>query len=156
MRKTEPAPATAVAACTSPDTRSIGAFRTLALVHLAEASLLAGDRASASSAAAQARARAIHSGERGFEAWARHVSAEIALDDARVDLAQTEFQSALALARELNMRPLVAHCHFGLGKLYRPTGNAAKAHEHLTTAAAMYREMGMGFWLEKAEAEQKA
>jgi hypothetical protein len=27
-----------------------------------------------------------------------------------------------------------------------------KAQEHLTTAATMYREMGMTFWLEKAEA----
>ena len=51
------------------------------------------------------------------------------------------------------MRPLAAHCHLGLGKLYRRTGNAARAQEHLTTAATMYREMGMTFWLEKAEAE---
>ena len=50
------------------------------------------------------------------------------------------------------MRPLVAHCHLGLGKLYRRTGDHAKAEEHLTTATAMYREMDMGFWLEKAEA----
>ena len=50
------------------------------------------------------------------------------------------------------MRPLVAHCHLGLGKLYRRTGDRAKAAEHLTTATTMYREMDMGFWLEKAEA----
>jgi uncharacterized protein HemY len=50
------------------------------------------------------------------------------------------------------MRPLVAHCHLGLGKLYRRAGDHAKAEEHLTTASAMYREMDMGFWLEKAEA----
>jgi hypothetical protein len=51
------------------------------------------------------------------------------------------------------VRPLVAHCHFGLGKLYRRTGEDAKAREQLTTAATMYREMGMRFWLEKADAE---
>ena len=51
------------------------------------------------------------------------------------------------------MRPLVAHCHLGLGTLYRRIRDQAKAQEHLTTAAAMYREMGMTFWLEKAEAE---
>jgi hypothetical protein len=50
------------------------------------------------------------------------------------------------------MRPLVAHCHLGLGQLYHRTGDGAKAQEHLTTAATMYREMDMGFWLEKAEA----
>jgi hypothetical protein len=51
------------------------------------------------------------------------------------------------------MRPLVAHCHLGLGKLYRRTGNRQRAQEHLTTATTMYREMDMRFWLEQAEAE---
>ena len=54
------------------------------------------------------------------------------------------------------MRPLVAHCHLGLGTLYRRTGDQAKATEHLTIATAMYREMGMIFWLEKAETELSA
>jgi hypothetical protein len=58
------------------------------------------------------------------------------------------------LADDLGMRPLVAHCHLGLGKLYRRTGDRAKAAKHLTTAATMYRDMGMTFWLEKAKAEQ--
>jgi hypothetical protein len=49
------------------------------------------------------------------------------------------------------LRPLGAHCHLGLGKLYRRTGDGVKAQERLTTARAMYREMGMAFWLEKAE-----
>jgi hypothetical protein len=51
------------------------------------------------------------------------------------------------------MRPLVAHCHLGLGKLYRRTGKREQATEHLTTAATMYRDMDMRFWLEQAEAE---
>ncbi len=51
------------------------------------------------------------------------------------------------------MRPLVAHCHAGLARLYRRTGKRAQADEHLTTATTMYREMGMTYWLEKAEAE---
>ena len=59
---------------------------------------------------------------------------------------------ALALANELGMRSLVTHCHLGLGTLYRRTGDRMKAQEHLTTATTMYREMGMSFWLEKAEA----
>ena len=50
------------------------------------------------------------------------------------------------------MRPLVAHCHLGLGKLYRRADDRARAGEHLQTALTMYREMDMGFWLEKAEA----
>jgi hypothetical protein len=57
--------------------------------------------------------------------------------------AEAHYRDAHALATELGMRPLVAHCHLGLGKLYRRTGDRAKAEEHLTTATAMYREMDM-------------
>ena len=66
--------------------------------------------------------------------------------------ADAAYRQALALAEELGMRPLVAHCHLGLGKLYRRTGDRAKAREHLTTATTMYREMDMGFWQQQAEA----
>ncbi len=51
------------------------------------------------------------------------------------------------------MRPLVAHCHLGLGKLHRRAGDDTKAREHLTTAATMYREMGMTYWLEQVAEE---
>ncbi len=51
------------------------------------------------------------------------------------------------------MRPLVAHCHLGLGKLYRRTGQRDRAQEHLTTSTTMYREMGMTYWLEKPKTE---
>jgi hypothetical protein len=54
------------------------------------------------------------------------------------------------------MRPLVAHCHLGLGKLYRRTDKREEAQEHLTVAATMCREMDMRFWLEQAEAELSA
>jgi hypothetical protein len=49
------------------------------------------------------------------------------------------------------MRPLIAHCHLGLGKLHLRTGKREQAQEHLATATTMYREMGMTYWLEKAE-----
>jgi len=45
------------------------------------------------------------------------------------------------LAEELSMRPLVARCHLGLGKLYRRTGEREQAQEHFTTATTLYREM---------------
>jgi hypothetical protein len=51
------------------------------------------------------------------------------------------------------MRPLVARCHLGLGKLARRMGKQQVAQEHLSAAATMCREMGMRFWLEQAEAE---
>jgi hypothetical protein len=70
--------------------------------------------------------------------------------------ADAAYHQAMALAEELGMRPLIAHCHLGLGKLYRRTGKRDQAQEHLTTATTMYREMGMTYWLEKAEAEVNA
>ena len=54
------------------------------------------------------------------------------------------------------MRPLAAHCHLGLGKLYARAGERDRAQEHLTTATTLYREMDMRFWLAQAEAEVKA
>jgi hypothetical protein len=51
------------------------------------------------------------------------------------------------------MRPLVAHCHLGLGKVYLRTSKRDQARDHLTAAATVYRDMDMSFWLEQAEAE---
>ncbi len=65
-------------------------------------------------------------------------------------------KQALALATELGMRPDAAHCHLGLGRLSRRAGKPEQAQEHLITAATMYREMDMRFWLEKAAAEMRA
>jgi Tetratricopeptide repeat len=72
-----------------------------------------------------------------------------------VTTAETHYSAALSLASELEMQPLVAHCHLGLGKLYLRTGKREQAREHLATATPMYREMGMTYWLEQAEAETR-
>ena len=94
---------------------------------------------------------------RGSEAYAIHLLGELAAlaDPPDGTTAEAHYREALSLAEERGMRPLVAHCHLGLGKLYRRTGDRAKAEEHLTTATTMYREMDMGFWLEKAEGALK-
>jgi hypothetical protein len=69
------------------------------------------------------------------------------------EIGESHYRQALSLAEPRGMRPLVAHCHLGLGKLYRRTGKREQAQKHLSTATTMYREMGMTYWLEKAEAE---
>jgi tetratricopeptide (TPR) repeat protein len=121
---------------------------------LGETYLLAGNLADATPLADRALALSRDRKERGVEAHALRLLGEIAAhrDPAEVETAETHYQQAVALATELGMRPLVAHCHFGLGKLSRRTGDHAKAQEHLATARAMYREMDMGFWREQAEA----
>jgi hypothetical protein len=70
--------------------------------------------------------------------------------------AEAEYKTALDHGESLGMRPLVAHCHLGLGKLYRRTDSPDQAREHLATATTMYCEMEMRFWLEQAEAEIRA
>jgi hypothetical protein len=68
-------------------------------------------------------------------------------------MAEAHYHQAMALAEELGMRPLVAHNHLGLGQLYRRAGRRPEARDQFGTAATMFREMDMLFWLEKAEAE---
>ena len=65
---------------------------------------------------------------------------------------QAHYRQALALAEELGMRPLVTHCHLGLGTLYVKTGQREQARAELSTAIEMYRSMEMTFWLPQAEA----
>jgi class 3 adenylate cyclase/tetratricopeptide (TPR) repeat protein len=124
---------------------------------LGEAYFVAGRLADAAPLADRALTLARDQKERGHEALALHLLAEIAAhrDPPDVEAAHGHYRGALALADELGMRPLVAHCHLGLGKLYRRRGDGSKADEHLTTAATMYREMDMAFWLEKSEAEMR-
>jgi tetratricopeptide (TPR) repeat protein len=90
-----------------------------------------------------------------FTAHAEHLLGDIATHPDRFDAESGEayYRKALALAEPRGMGPLVAHCHLGLGKLYRRTDKREQAEEHLATATTMYREMGMTYWLEKAEAE---
>ena len=66
--------------------------------------------------------------------------------------AAAHYRQALALAEELGMRPLQAHCHHGLGTLYATVGQRAQARAALTTAIELYRAMDMTFWLPQAEA----
>jgi tetratricopeptide (TPR) repeat protein len=126
----------------------------LLLAHLGEAHLLAGRRDDAIAVARRALDLADRQKERGNEAWILRLIGEIAAHADPPDLksAEAHYRQAIARATELGMRPLVAHCHFGLGKLYRQTGDPAKAEEHLTIARAMYREMDMGFYLAQADA----
>ena len=103
--------------------------------------------------------RAVESSPRhpGFAAHALHLLGDVATHPDRFDAESGEahYRKALALAEPRGMRPLVAHCHLGLGKLYRRTGRRDLAPEHLATAATMYLEMDMRFWLEQAEAEMR-
>jgi class 3 adenylate cyclase/tetratricopeptide (TPR) repeat protein len=103
------------------------------------------------------RAIEFSSSQPGFAAYALHLIGAIATHPDAFDPKSGEayYRRALALSEPLGMRPLVAHCHLGLGTLCRCTGHAAQAREHLAGAAKMYSQMSMPFWLQKAEAEER-
>jgi tetratricopeptide (TPR) repeat protein len=122
---------------------------------LGEACLLADRVDDAMRLAEQALQLARDHKESPDEARAHRLLGDVAIyrDLPRGDAAEGHYHRSVELARQLGMRPLVAHCHLGLGKLYHRTDKLEQARAHFTTATTMYREMGMTYWLEKAEAE---
>jgi class 3 adenylate cyclase/tetratricopeptide (TPR) repeat protein len=99
--------------------------------------------------------RAIATSRRqpGFAAHAHHLLGDIAAHPSRFDPESVarHYQDSLKLAQQHGMQPLVAHCHFGLGRHHRRTGKPDSAREHFATATSMYRDMDMGFWLNQCE-----
>ena len=126
-------------------------WRTVALLSAATTCLSAERTDEAAGYVREALVVARRTGARGSEADALCLAGDVASAAGAAD-AEGPYRGALALANELGMHTLVAHCHLGLGKLYRPTGQHEQAQEHLTTATAMYPEMDMTYWLEQAEA----
>jgi DNA-binding NtrC family response regulator/tetratricopeptide (TPR) repeat protein len=135
----------------------IGLMKPLVTTDLGAACLHVGKVHEAETFAHRGLTLAQQQGERSHEAYALRLLGEIAAyrDPPDVETAENHYGQAQALATELGMHPLVAHCHLGLGKLYRRIGQGEQAYEHLTTSATMYREMDMRFWLEQAEAEMR-
>jgi tetratricopeptide (TPR) repeat protein len=123
---------------------------------LGGAYLFAGRLADATRIAQHGLAAARQRGERGVEGEILRLLGDIAAhpDRVEVDTADAHYRQALALAEALGLRPLIAHCHLGLGALYRRAGTRQQAREHLTTAATMFGEMDMLYWREQAEAER--
>ena len=94
----------------------LGLFRSLVMMQLADALLLAGDVVAARAQAQQALDLAIARGERGHEAYTRRVLAEIALqsDPPEFDSAAEHYEQSLQLASQLDMKPLQALCREGI------------------------------------------
>jgi tetratricopeptide (TPR) repeat protein len=128
--------------------------RSLWVAHQSEAMLLAGRPEVALPLAQQALELARGHQERGHEAWILRLLGDIAVrrEPLEVEEAAAHYHQALALAEELGMRPLQAHCHCGLGTLYAKSGRPEQARPELSTTIALYRAMEMTFWLPQAEA----
>jgi class 3 adenylate cyclase/tetratricopeptide (TPR) repeat protein len=124
------------------------------VAQLSEVCRLAGQGEKAWQHAHQALNLARRQKARGDEAHALHQlgAVQAHADPPDATPAETDYQQALALAEELGMRPLVAHCHFGLGTLYAKTDRTEQARHELSVAIDLYRIMEMTLWLPQAEA----
>ena len=132
----------------------MGGYQALCTLPLGEAHLLAGRLEEAHALAERALALAREHQERGNQAYALHLLGDIAAqrEPPQVEAAAAHYEQALALAEDLGMRPLQAHCHLGLGTLYAATGQREPARTALAAAMALYRAMDMTFWLPQTEA----
>jgi class 3 adenylate cyclase/tetratricopeptide (TPR) repeat protein len=123
---------------------------TLPLVH---AHLLSGHLEEAQSLAAWALPQTLEYQERGHQAYTLRLLGAIAAQRVPLDCTQaaSHYLQALALAEELGMRPLQAHCHHDLGMLYITMDHIEQAGAEISTAIDLYRAMDMTFWLPQAE-----
>jgi tetratricopeptide (TPR) repeat protein len=129
-------------------------FQTQCCLSLGEAQMLTGRLEAAHALAEQALALTREHQERGHQAYALRLLGEIAArrEPPECEPAEAHYRQALALAEELGMRPLQAHCHRDLGTLYAQTGRQVQARSALAAAIDLYRAMDMTFWLPQAEA----
>jgi len=123
------------------------------LAPLAEAYLLGGRIEDARACAERALSLARDGARRSYEASALRLLGDVALCGVNPELAERHYRDALAIAETLGVRPLAAHCHLGLGKLYWRMERREQAVREMETARSMYRSMGMANWLKQAEAE---
>jgi len=121
---------------------------------LGEGYLLAGRIEEATTEARRALTLARDYKQRGPEAWALRLLGKITAqqEPPAVELAEGHYRQAMAIAKELGMRPLLAHCHLGLGTLYAKHGRREEARVALSDAIELYRAMEMTFWLPSVEA----
>ena len=151
----------ALLAAALAESRALGInfhWHVLILGWLGEACLLAGAVDEAQRHGEAALELALARGERGSAAWARRLLGEVLAVDAdthKAEAAATHFQAAMTDAAELGMRPLAAHIHLGLGRLFRRLG-LPEARGHLDAAVSELGAMGMTLWLPDAAAELAA
>jgi tetratricopeptide (TPR) repeat protein len=127
--------------------------KSLCSLPLGKAHMLAGHLEVVHALAEQALTHARAHQERGHEAYALHLLGEIAAhrEPPERDRVEAYCWQALILTDELGMRPLVAHCHLGLGTMYPQMGRGEEARAALSTALELYRAMEMPFWLSQTE-----
>jgi tetratricopeptide (TPR) repeat protein len=128
-------------------------LQALCRLSLGDVQMLAGRLEEAHAVAERALAFSCEHQERSNQAYALRLLGEIAArrEPPESDQARNCYRQALALAEKLGMRPLMAHCHLGLGTMYAKSAQHKHAHAELSAAIELYRAMDMTFWLPPAE-----
>jgi len=129
------------------------AFLSLSMVWLADGYLMLGRVDDAATFAERAFDLAQQTKERGHQAWALKLRADVARRCEQIKGATEFYHQALALSDAMAMRPLRAHCHAGLGGLHAAGGTVMKARSELTAAVDEYHALGMTYWLGPTEAQ---
>jgi DNA-binding NtrC family response regulator/tetratricopeptide (TPR) repeat protein len=134
--------------------RGIMSSHSLWLVYLGEAYLHAHRASDALAVAHRALQLCREHKERGYEAWALRLLGDIAAQADPLDRSQAEasYRDALTLAERLGMRPLVARCLLGLGRLAERVGDRAVAEIQFARAASLCRELEMPLMKDPASA----
>lgn len=91
--------------------------------------------------------------ERGHEAYALRLLGELSMNnpDAPHD-SEASFREAIARARELDLRPLLAQCYLGLGTRLRQVNRSQEADFCLSAASELFRALDVPFWLDRIAA----
>jgi predicted ATPase len=134
----------AVALDTTAEPQTTHSF---ALISLSEACFLARDLEKAMTTATQAVELSRKHEERSAEAYASWLLALIHhARAAEPEAALGMLQAATAIADELSLQPLLAHCHLGFGDLYEKQGRRLEADEHRQRGRALLDELSMKPW----------
>ena len=128
-------------------------FPAARILRFAETCWLAGQFDDARAQAEQGLGQVRETGERGSTVRALRLLGDVSARGDRPDTGRSEqyFRQALAIGDEIGMRPQTARCHLGLGALYGAIGRPRDAEAHLATALAMFTDMAMSHWAEKAQ-----
>jgi class 3 adenylate cyclase/tetratricopeptide (TPR) repeat protein len=121
---------------------------TLVLRTLAEGYVLAGQWEAANRTAQEAVERARSRSERGAEAYALWVVA-LARTSLGGDIgaAASALTVATAIAEELGLKPLAAHCELARAELYALQGDQTRARQQREQARRLLEQLQIGTWL---------
>jgi transcriptional regulator with AAA-type ATPase domain/tetratricopeptide (TPR) repeat protein len=125
----------------------------LLMLQLGEGYLSAGRRREARECAESARTIAADRQERGREAHALRLLADVSRADGTpgMETAERLYGESAVLAERYGLRPLLAQCLLGLGLAHRQRGDREAAVERVTEAAHHFEQMNMVTWLKRAQ-----